>query len=215
MNNALCPVSEQTPLEELANCITHGLGLVLSLAGLIVLVLLAWIRGTLGQVIGMGVYGMSLVLLYAVSTIYHASRRPTVKRLFRRFDHAAIFFLIAGSCTPFGIESFGGTMALIGVWLLALLGAVAKIRRIRRSDGRSTLMYLALGWLSAAALIPVLRVIPIAGVIWLVAGGVVYSLGTPFYLWKKLPYNHAVWHLFVMAGSACHFVSICYAALPR
>jgi hemolysin III len=197
--------------EEVANAITHGLGLVLSLAGLCVLLFLAWRTGNAWHRLSSAIYGLSLVLLYAASTLYHAARGPRAKKLLRLADHCGIYLLIAGSYTPFVLgplrESIGWQVFLL-VWTLALLGIVARVAVGQRFPILSVVGYLALGWMGALFIKPLLLLMPVSGVLWVVAGGAAYSLGVIFYAGKFWRYNHAVWHVFVMAGSACHFWAV-------
>ena len=179
--------SAYTRGEEIANSLTHGLGLVLSVAGLAVLVTFAALRGDAWMVVGCAVFGTSLILLYTTSTLYHALQSPRHKAVLRVLDHAAIFLLIAGSYTPFTLASMRGPWgwSVFGVvWGLAVTGIVL------------------------IAIRPLVAALPRSSLALLFAGGAAYSAGTVFYLWKRLPYHHAVWHLFVLAGSVCHFFAV-------
>ncbi|MFH0981192.1 MAG: hemolysin III family protein [Planctomycetota bacterium] len=203
--------------QETANSITHGLGIVLSVAGLAVLVVLAALRGTAWHVVSFSVYGVTLVLLFTASTLYHSFRSPRVKRVLRVIDHSSIYLLIAGSYTPLTLVPLRGAWgwSLFGcVWAIALAGIFVKAYYTGRFRLLSTLVYLALGWLAVVAVKPLLGMLPVAGFLWLLAGGVVYSSGTVFYSWKKLPYHHAIWHLFVLAASICHYIAIVLYVLP-
>jgi hemolysin III len=203
--------------EEIANSVTHGIGTGLSIAGLTLLVALAVIYGDVWRVVSFSIYGSSLVLLYLASTLYHSIQHPKVKRVLRIFDHAAIYLLIAGTYTPFTLVSMRGPWGwtLFGiVWGLALLGIAFKTVFIGRYEKLATVAYVLMGWLVVAVFKEMLVTIPTGGVIWLVAGGVVYTLGVLFYAWQKLPYNHAIWHLFVLGGSICHFFAILFHVLP-
>jgi len=197
--------------EEIANSLTHGLGLALSIAGLSVLVTLAALRRDAWTVVGCAVFGASLVLLYGASTCYHAFRARRWKRVLRVFDHAAIFLLIAGTYTPFMLANLRGPWgwSLFGVvWGLAVSGIVLKAFWTGRFEVMSTLIYLFMGWLVLIGIRPLIEALPHHSLVLLITGGVAYSVGTLFYCWERLPYHHAVWHLFVLAGSICHFFAV-------
>jgi hemolysin III len=202
--------------EEIANSVTHGLGLLASLVGLPVLVLAAAGRGDALQVVGASVFGASLVALYAASTTYHAWPPSRTRRILRLVDHAAIHLLIAGTYTPFTLGVLRGAWGwtLFGlVWSLAALGIVAKALLGIRHPRLSTSLYVAMGWLGIVAIEPMMERLPAAGLAWILAGGLFYTAGVAFYAAERLRYGHAVWHLFVLGGSACHFVAVLrYAA---
>ena len=203
--------------EEIANSITHGIGAALSVAGLTLLVALAAIYGDVWRVVSFSIYGSSLVLLYLASTLYHSIQHPKVKRVLRIFDHSAIYLLIAGTYTPFTLVSMRGPWGwtLFGVvWGLALLGIAFKTVFIGKYEKWATAAYVLMGWLVVIAFKQMLITVPPGGIVWLVIGGVVYTLGVIFYAWEKLPYNHAIWHLFVLGGSVCHFFAILFHVLP-
>lgn len=209
--------SAYTPREELANTLTHAVGIALSIAGLSLLVTMASLHGDAWHVVSTAVFGTTLVLLYTASTCYHAFRRPETKRLLRKLDHAGIFLLIAGTYTPFVLVSLRGPWgwSLFGVvWGLGVLGVVLKFWLAGRFKLASTLIYLGMGWLVLIAIRPMTEVVPAPGLWWLVAGGLCYTGGAAFYLWKRLPYHHAIWHLFVLAGSVCHWTSVYGYVLP-
>lgn len=202
---------EYSPAEEMANRITHGFGAAASLAGTIVLIVVAALNGSAWQAVSFSIYGASLIFLYAASTLYHSVRQPRLKHLFRIVDHAAIFALIAGTYTPFLLLNLRGGWgwSLFGIiWGLALLGIGFKAFHIRRLPKISVVFYVAMGWLCVIAMQEMLTQIPLGALIWLGAGGVCYTGGIIFYGWKRLPYNHAIWHLFVLGGSACHYFAI-------
>ncbi len=203
--------------EELINSITHGAGLALSIAGLAVLVTLAALKGTAWHIVSCSVYGATLVLLYTASTLYHSVRSPRLKRFFRILDHASIYLLIAGTYTPFMLVNLRGGWGwtLFGlVWGLAAVGILFKIFFVDRFAIASTVVYLLMGWLVVIAIKPLLMLVPGGGILWLLAGGLAYTLGVVFFAWEKMPYNHAVWHVFVLTGSVCHYFAVLFYVLP-
>jgi len=202
--------------EEIANSVTHGVGLLLAAAGLAVLVTFAALRGTAWHVVGCSIYGSTLVLLYAASTLYHAIPAARAKRVLRVLDHSAIFLLIAGTYTPFTLVNLRGPWgwSLFGVvWGLALLGIALQTGRLRHPV-LAVALYLVMGWTIVVAIRPLLRAIAPGGLALLVAGGLAYTLGITFYAWKRLPYAHSVWHGFVLLGSALHFFAILLFVVP-
>jgi hemolysin III len=203
--------------EELVNAITHGVGTGLSVAGLTLLVVLATLRGDLSRVVSFSIYGTSLTILYLASTLYHSLQSPPVKRVFRVIDHASIYVLIAGTYTPFLVVCAPGVwrwILLSIVWALALAGIGFKACFTGRYGRISTLAYAAMGWLGVFGLRQLLATVPLGGLLLLGAGGVVYTVGILFYAWKRLPYNHAIWHLFVMGGSICHYFAVLLYLVP-
>ena len=210
--------STYTPREELANAVTHGFGLALSVGGLALLVTAAALRGDAWHVTSATIFGATLVLLYTTSTLYHSFRAADTKRLLRKFDHAAIFLLIAGSYTPFLLVTLRGTLGwwLFGiVWGLAAAGIALKFWFAGKYRVVSTLIYLVMGWLVLTAVRPLAHALGPQALWLLLGGGLCYTGGTVFYLWKRLPYHHAVWHLCVLAGSACHWAAVYRGVLPR
>jgi len=203
--------------EETINALTHGLGAALGAVGLTALVVMAVLRGDAWHIVSCSIYGAALVLLFTSSTLYHSFRTPRVKHVFRIIDHASIYLLIAGTYTPFVLVNLRGRWgwSLFGViWGLALAGIVFQVFFVHRFRLAQTLIYLAMGWLVVVAVKPLLARVPKPGLLWLLIGGLFYSLGAGFYLWKKFPYHHAVWHLFVLAGSVCHYFAILLYVLP-
>lgn len=196
--------------EEVASLLTHAAGALLSVVALIIMLALA--DGDPLKILSAAVFGSSLILLYSSSTLYHFFTSPRWKARFQALDHACIYLLIAGSYTPVTLITLRGTTGwwLFGtVWSLALVGVLMKtLRKGKRDHWISTALYLAMGWLVVFALGPLMKNLPMAGVWWLVAGGVAYSFGIIFFAWRKLPFNHAIWHLFVLSGSACHVLAI-------
>ena len=205
------------PREELANRLTHGLGAAFSVAGLVLLVLFSARSGDAWHVVSTAIFGATLVLLYSSSTLYHSFRSEKLKHLLRKFDHAAIFLLIAGTYTPFLLVTLRGPWgwSLFGViWGLAIIGVTLKFWHAGRFNVVSTLIYIGMGWLVMIALKPLTAALPAGGLKLLVAGGLCYTGGTIFYLWHRLPYNHAIWHLFVLGGSACHWAAVFFFVVP-
>ncbi|MBW2527288.1 MAG: hemolysin III family protein [Deltaproteobacteria bacterium] len=203
--------SPYTPREEVVHASIHGVGAVLAAVASTWLVVRAHNNAVPRDVLAAAVFGATLVLLYLFSTLYHAFPWPKVKRTFRLLDHITIFYLIAGSYTPFALVTMGGRegWTLFGViWLLALCGTIFTLLSRGRHMKIALGLYLGMGWLGVFLIKPLSELMPLSGLALLVLGGLLYSFGAIFYAWKKLPYNHAVWHLFVMAGSAAHFCCI-------
>lgn len=214
---AAIPDGEFTRSEETANWITHGLGLVLSVAGLAWLIVFSCLRGDVWHVVSFTVFGLTLLLLYAASTVYHAHRAGRVKELFHQLDHVAIFLLIAGTYTPFLLTSLRGPWgwSLFGViWGLCGAGAVFQLFFGARYPLTFTLAYLAAGWLIVVAIKPLIAAVPAGGLWLLLAGGLFYTVGVVFFLWHRLRYHHAVWHTFVLGGSTCHYLAVLLFLLP-
>ena len=209
--------AEAVHREEIANAVTHGVGALASAAAGAVLVTLAAQGGTRLQMVSAIVFCTSMLMLYTASTLYHAIPHAATKRRLKVFDHCAIYTLIAGTYTPFTLVALNGTVGwwLFGVvWSLAALGVTFKLFFTGRFKLFSTLVYIGMGWMAVFAVRPMLRTIPVAALVWLLAGGVAYTAGTVFYHNEKLRYSHAVWHLFVLAGSACHFVAVMSQVVP-
>jgi hemolysin III len=197
--------------EEIANGITHGIGTGLSIAGLTVLVLLAVLYGDVWRIVSFTIYGSTLVLLYLASTLYHSLQKPGVKRLFQFFDHSAIYLLIAGTYTPFLLISVRGAWGwtlMILIWGLAFLGIGFKALYFDRFQRLSALSYVFMGWLSVIIGRTLFSHIPQTSLIWLAVGGVIYTVGIIFLAWRKIPYGHTIWHLFVLGGSICHYFAV-------
>ena len=204
--------------EELAHSVTHGVGWMASLAGLIVLMVFAMRTGDPWRIGACAVYASTLVLLYAASTLYHALSGTRARHVFHVLDHSAIFLLIAGTYTPFALVTlrgpWGWTIFAI-VWSLAVAGVTLKAVFGPRWPILSTAIYIAMGWTVVVAAKPLMALAPPGAIAWLAAGGIAYTGGVAFYAWTRLRYSHAVWHLFVLAGSVCHYIAILrYIALP-
>lgn len=204
--------------EERANTLTHAVGLVLSVAGFVALVSLAAMRGNAWRILSCAIYASTLVCLYAISTFYHSLRSRSFERILKVCDHSAIFLLIAGTYTPFLLVNLRGAWGwslFAVIWGLAMAGILFKLRFAGRFPAFSTSLYLLMGWLALVAIEPMLLRVPLSGLLWLLAGGVLYTVGVVFYASKKLPYNHAIWHGFVLGGSACHYFAVlCSVILP-
>jgi hemolysin III len=203
--------------EEIANAVTHGLGLLASLLGIPVLLRTAAAGNDSALLIATSIFGATLVGLYATSTLYHALPPSRAKRICRVLDHSAIYLLIAGTYTPFavGVLRGGWGWGLLGViWVLAVLGIVFKALGGLRFPRLSTVFYLGMGWLAVLVLRPLAAAISLQGLAWVVGGGLLYTVGVLFYVRERPRYSHMVWHLFVLGGSACHFFAVLWYALP-
>ncbi|GAK59124.1 channel protein, hemolysin III family [Candidatus Vecturithrix granuli] len=216
MNNS---IKQHLVYEELANSITHGIGIYLGVAGLAILVVFASLYGNAWHIVSCSIYGVTLVLLYTASTLYHSFRHPQVKHVFRIIDHASIYLLIAGTYTPFTLVPLRGAWgwSLFSViWILALGGIITKIFFIHRFEIFSRFLYLIMGWIVVVAGKPMLQIVPARGILWLVIGGLSYTIGIIFYaLDKKFSYAHAIWHVFVLVGSICHFFAVMFYVVPH
>lgn len=204
----------ETQREEIVNALTHALGAALSIAGLSVLVVMAWLQAEPWRIVTFSIYGASLVLLYLASTCYHlAPAGGRAKTVLHALDHCAIYLLIAGTYTPFALVSLGGAWgwSLFGaLWGLAMIGVLVKTCLPTRSSILSTVTYVAMGWAGIVVAGPIARALPFECIAWVLVGGAAYTLGVFFFLAGRLPFNHAIWHLFVLAGSACHFLAVLF-----
>ena len=204
------------PLEEKINVYSHAFGFLLSIAGLIALVTRAIRFGDIWQIISAFVFGLSLMTLYAASTIYHKSREPITRSRLRVFDHASIYTLIAGTYTPYMLVTLRGSTGWIIfglIWGFAVTGIILKLFHTGRFTLISTLMYVFMGWAILFVINPLIEKLAPSGLTWLLAGGVAYTLGAGLYSIHKLKFHHAIFHIFVLAGSLCHFISIYYYVL--
>ena len=197
---------------EKLNTFTHLLGSALAISGLSILVTVAVLQGDPWKVFSFSIYGITLVLLYSLSTIYHGVQNPRAKAILQKLDHNAIYLLIAGSYTPISLITLRGPWGwtLFGlIWSLALLGVVQELLFGHRTRRPSLVLYVLMGWLVVIAINPLMRAMPTAGLLWLLAGGLVYSMGIYFYIHgERVRHFHGVWHLFVLGGSVCHFICI-------
>ena len=203
--------------EEATNIITHAIGFFLGIAALVLMVVRASLYGDAWHIVGASIFGAGLVILYAASTIYHSVRKPRARQCLRIIDHSTIYVLIAATYTPFTLVTLNGWVGwtMFGiVWGLAVTGIVMKAFFTGRFDVLSTLMYVFMGWMIIIAAKPLVDNLPQGGLTWLVAGGVAYTLGAIFYGINRLKFNHAIFHLFVLAGSICHFVTVYSYVLP-
>ncbi len=213
-----CELPEYSPGEQIANSVTHGIGAVLSLVGTAFLLYYAVLGGSARHVVAFTVYGATLFLLHLASTLYHALRPPRARRVFRIFDHCSVYLLIAGTYTPFLLLSLWGRWGLtllIAIWSLAVAGVVFKSLFIGRLQKTSVVLYVAMGWMIVVAAREAWIRVPHEAIAYVAAGGLSYTVGVVFYAWKRLPYNHAIWHLFVLGGSVCHYVAILLYLVPR
>jgi hemolysin III len=205
------------PVEEIANTITHGFGLVLSLVGFVFLVVMASIKGDGWHIASSVVYGSSLVILYGASTFYHGATDPKAKRILQIVDHCCIYLLIAGTYTPFTLVvlrgSFGQSLFAF-VWFFAIACILLKIFFGNRFMVVSVLSYLVMGWVGIVAVQPLFEALGFVPIALVVAGGIAYTLGVIFFAWHRLPHHHAIWHVFVLAGSVLHFLAIAIYVIP-
>ncbi|MBP5534184.1 MAG: hemolysin III family protein [Alphaproteobacteria bacterium] len=210
-------VRAYTGVEELLNSLVHGIGILLSIAGLVILVAIAALRSDAWAVVSCAIFGCSLILMYSMSTIYHAIQNKNVKKYLKKCDHIAIYYLIAGSYTPFLLVLMRGALgwSLFGIiWGLALLGTILKL--ILPANGTklwSVGLYLGMGWMVVIASGRLVEVISKTGLTFLILGGLFYTLGIVFYVWKSRKYTHAIWHSFVLLGSIMHFFAVLFGCV--
>ena len=207
-----------SPIEEKINIISHAIGFILSIVALILLVTHANLHGDVWHIVSFSIFGASLIILYAASTFYHNAKKPELRNRLKIIDHAAIYVLIAGSYTPFTLVTLQGTIGwvIFGTsWGLALTGIILKLFFTGKYNIISTLMYVFMGWVIVFAIKPLINNLPLAGLFWLFAGGMAYTIGAILYSIKKIKLNHAIFHVFVLMGSFSHFVSVFFYVLPR
>ena len=203
-------------IEEVFNSLTHGLGAVLGAFGLVLLLLNALQHDSRTYVVSAVIYGTSIVFLFMASTLYHAIPNRGAKRVFKIIDHSAIYLLIAGTYTPILLVTFSdtfGVVMMVVIWTLAVAGVIFKIFYSNRFHNLSLITYLGMGWLALIAAYQLIQLLPMTALGLLVAGGIVFSLGTIFYRSQRIPFNHAIWHLFVLGGCMCHFLAVYYFIL--
>ena len=210
-------IEQYSSLEEIFNSITHGIGALISIAGLVLLIVFSSIYGNSSHIISCTIFGFTLVLLYTTSTLYHSFQKPNLKHVFKILDHSCIYVLIAGTYTPFLLVTIRGVVGwsmFALVWSLTVIGVLFKIFFVHRFNIISTIAYILMGWLVIFAIKPLFQSLPRDGLALLICGGLAYTLGTIFYAWGKLPFNHAIWHLFVLTGSVCHFCAVMFYVIP-
>jgi len=210
-------IEQYSSLEEIFNSITHAIGALVSIAGLVLLIVFSSIYGNASHVISCTIFGFTLVLLYTASALYHSFRKPNLKQIFKILDHSCIYILIAGTYTPFLLITIKGVVGwsmLALVWSLTVIGVLFKVFFVHRFNIVSTIAYILMGWLVVFAIKPLFQTLPVGGLALLICGGVAYTLGTIFYAWSRLPFNHTIWHLFVLTGSVCHFCAVMFYVIP-
>ncbi len=203
--------------EEIASSITHGVGVVLAIVGLAVLVAFATLHGDAWHVVGCSIFGAALILCFTTSTLYHSVQVERIKRLLRTLDHTAIFLLIAGTYTPFLLVNLRGPWGwslFAVIWGLTFAGIALRLFLKGRLHGLVVSIYVAMGWIVVVAIQPMLERVGTGGLVLLAAGGLAYTAGVIFYKWQSLPYNHAIWHGFVLAGAALHFFAVLFYVIP-
>lgn len=203
--------------EELANTLTHALGFVVGIGAFVALMIQSDVHGSERNVVGCAVFGTSLLFTYLSSAIYHYVENLNIKHRLRYLDHISIYFLIAGTYTPFTLVTLDGPWGwtLFGViWSFAAFGICFKIYTITELEWLSTLVYVLMGWTVLVAIVPIVENLPLHALFWLVGGGIFYTVGVLFFLLETLPFSHTIWHLFVMAGSICHFFAIYWYVAP-
>jgi len=204
--------------EEIANSVTHGIGVLLAVTGLVAMIIASEANGSSRHIVTCSIFGATLILLYLTSTLYHSITISRVKNVLKTIDHSAIFLLIAGTYTPFMLVTLQGAWgwSLFGtVWGLALGGIILKLTPLGHQKAVSISLYLGMGWVVVIAIKPMLAALELSGFLLVLLGGLTYSIGVIFYVWKKLPYGHAIWHLFVLAGSCFHFFAVYYYVIPH
>ena len=207
-----------SPIEESINIISHATGFIFSIIALILLNLRADLYGGFWNIASFSIFGISLVVLYAASTLYHSAKKPELRIRLKVFDHAAIYVLIAGTYTPLTIITLHGTIGWVLFtfsWTFAFIGVILKLFFTGRFSLISTLLYVLMGWIMIFAIKPLIHNLPIEGLIWFIAGGMAYTIGAVLYSIKKIPFNHAIFHILVVLASFCHFITVFFYVLPR
>ena len=215
--NAKEAIKSYTPIEEKININSHAIGFILSLIASVLLVTHASLHGNVWHVVSFSIFGASLIILYIASTFYHSARKPELRSRLRIIDHASIYVLIAGTYTPFTLVTLKGPIgwSIFGItWGMALTGIILKLFFTGKYKLISTLMYILMGWIIIFVIKPVMNNLSLEGLLWLVAGGLAYTIGAILYSIKNIKFNHAIFHVFVLIGSVCHFVSVFFYVLP-
>jgi hemolysin III len=206
-----------SPIEEKINILSHAVGFIFSIVALVLLVTHATQHGDVWHIVSFSIFGASLIILYAASTFYHSAKKSELRNRLNIIDHASIYVLIAGTYTPFTLVTLKGTIGwvIFGIsWGLALTGIILKLFFTGKYNLLSTIMYVLMGWVIVFAIKPLINNLPLAGLLWLVAGGISYTIGAILYGIKKIKFNHAIFHMFVLMGSFCHFMSVYFYVLP-
>lgn len=206
-----------SPIEEKINIISHAIGFILSIVALVLLVRHAYLHGNVWPIVSFSIFGASLIILYAASTFYHSAKKSELRNRLKIMDHASIYVLIAGTYTPFTLVTLKGTIGwvLFGIsWGLAVTGIILKLFFTGKYDLISTIMYVLMGWVIVFAIKPLIYNLTLEGLLWLFAGGISYTIGAIIYSIKKIKFNHAIFHMFVLFGSFCHFISVFFYVLP-
>ncbi len=213
-NNELINNRRYSVKEEIANCITHGIGILFSIVALTILLIYAIWKDSTIDIVAFSIYGLCLVSMFTFSTLYHSFQREKLKKIFRVFDHSAIYLFIAGTYTPIVLLVLKGSLriwVLTIIWLIAFIGITFKIITYNRFDKYnviSLILYIGMGWMAIIMANQIIKNLSIDFFIWILAGGLIYTVGTIFYAIKRIPFNHAIWHIFVLAGSVVHFIAI-------
>lgn len=203
-----------TKKEEMLNCITHGLGVLFGIVALAILLFVSIKKQNVLSIVGFSIYGACLIIMYLSSTLYHSMTNKKAKEILRVFDHSSIYLFIAGSYTPIALLTMKGGLRvgiMIGIWSIAIIGVIFKIVTVGEFDrykALSLIMYIGMGWLALFTIRPIIRMTSIRFLFWVLGGGLIYTIGTIFYSIKKIPYNHAIWHMFVLGGTVFHFIGM-------
>jgi len=206
-----------SPIEEKINIISHAIGFILSIVALVLLVTHANLHGDVWHIVSFSIFGASLIILYAASTFYHSAKKSELRNSLKIIDHASIYVLIAGTYTPFTLVTLNGTIGWVIFcisWGLALTGIILKLFFTGKYNVMSTIMYVLMGWVIVFAIKPLINNLPLEGLLWLLAGGISYTIGATLYSIKKIKFNHGIFHMFVLIGSFCHFISVFFYVLP-